>query len=148
MFQKENLGMEEAKAAIDAMLQEALNQPEQPVAIAIVDSTGRLLHYVSMDGANQYNQSMAIKKAITAIQTRVDTQSFGAGLKMINLDLVELGSAELTTVPGGVVVTGSKGEGVLGGIGVAGYLLPQMDEHLARIGLEAIMPVNCVTELS
>jgi len=73
MYQRESLGLEEARIAIEAMLREASKEPNRPVAMAIVDSQGQLISFARMDGGLPINQEMAIKKASTAAQIGVDT---------------------------------------------------------------------------
>ncbi len=133
----ESLSLQEAKATVEAVLQEAATQPGQPVAIAVVDSRGDLISYARMDGANQFNQLMATRKAATAVQIGIDTSLLGQSLPALNMSITDFGSTELTVVPGGICIRAPGTHSVIGGIGVSGRLA-QEDEALARKGLDAL----------
>lgn len=137
MHQRESLGLEEAKIAMEAMLKEASKEPNRPVGIAVVDSQGHLIYYVRMDGGLPLNQAMATRKAYTAVQVGVDTGVFGKALPSMNMAIADFGCVELTTVPGGVCVRRGDTGAVLGGIGVSGRMA-QEDEQIARAGLNAL----------
>ncbi|OGO03516.1 MAG: hypothetical protein A2Y91_04215 [Chloroflexi bacterium RBG_13_54_8] len=137
MYKVESLGLQEAKAVIEAMIEEAMKEPRQPVAMAVVDNRGALICYARMDGANAFNDLMATRKASTAALIGVDTAVFREALPSLNMNLNDFGSgANITTVPGGVCVN-KPGGGILGGIGVSGRLA-QEDDRLARVGLKAL----------
>ena len=106
------------------------------MAIAVVDNQGQLIHYVKMDGANFFNQTMAVRKASTAAQIGIDTLAFREALKAMAMDFGDFGSTDLTLVQGGVSIV-KPGGGLLGGIGVSGRLA-QEDEGLARVGSNAL----------
>ena len=137
MYQRESLGLEEAKIAIEAMLKEASKEPNRPVGMAVVDSQGHLICFARMDGGLLFNQEMAIKKAYTAVQVGIDTSVFGKALPTMKMAIADFGCAELTTVPGGVCVRKTDSGIVLGGIGASGRLA-QEDEQLARVGLSVL----------
>jgi glc operon protein GlcG len=137
MYQRESLGLEEAKIAIEAMLKEASKEPNRPVGIAVVDSQGQLIYFARMDGGLPINQEMAIKKAYTAVQVGIDTSIFGKALPTMKMAIADFCSGQLTTVPGGVCVRKTDSGIVLGGIGASG-LMAQEDEQLARVGLSAL----------
>ena len=48
-YQKATLSLEEARRAMDRMLEEANKEPNRPLAIAIVDDQGELVSYARMD---------------------------------------------------------------------------------------------------
>lgn len=137
MYRTETLGLEEARTAMEAVINKALAEPARPVAIAVVDKAGELICYARMDGANRFNQLMAIRKASTAAQLGVDTKLLRQGLKAIDMSFTDMGSTELTIVPGGVCVYHSGTRAVLGGIGVSGRLYHE-DEDLARSGADTL----------
>lgn len=136
MYKVESLGLQEAKAVIEAIIEEAMKEPKQPVAMAVVDNRGALICYARMDGANAFNQLMATRKATTAVLIGIDTAIFREALPSLNMNLNDFGGADITTVPGGVSVS-KAGGGILGGIGVSGRLA-QEDDRLARAGLKAL----------
>lgn len=137
MHQRESLGLNEAKTAIEAMLQEALKEPKRPVAMAVADNHGELIYFVRMDGAVPLNQEMATRKAYTAAQIGSDTLAFREGLKGANMNFTDFGSTNLTIIQGGVCVRKPDTGVVLGGIGVSGRMARE-DETVARAGLNAI----------
>ena len=137
MYKVESLGVEEAKTAVEAMLQEALKQPGQPVSMAVVDNRGDLICYARMDGANRFNQLMAIRKAATSVQIGIDTSMFKQALPALNMNIGDFGSSEVTIVEGGVCVRKPDTGAVLGGIGVSGRMASE-DAALARVGANAV----------
>jgi uncharacterized protein GlcG (DUF336 family) len=137
MYKVESLGLEEAKVAVEAILEEALREPGPPVAIAVVDNRGELICYARMNGATPFNRLMAIRKAFTAAQMGIDTLVLREGLKAVKMNFADFGSTDITLVQGGVCVNKPDSRAVLGGIGVSGRL-EQQDEELARAGLKAL----------
>ena len=49
MYNKPVLSLDQVQRAMAAMLEKATQQPNQPVAIAIVDDVGNLVSYARMD---------------------------------------------------------------------------------------------------
>ena len=137
MYQRESIGLEEARTAIEAMLEEASKEPNRPVAMAVVDSQGQLICFARMDGGLPINQEMAIKKASTAAQIGVDTGVFGQALPAMNMAITDFGCTPLTTVQGGLCARKTDAGTVVGGIGISGRMA-QEDEQIARAGLIAL----------
>jgi uncharacterized protein GlcG (DUF336 family) len=128
-----------------AMLDKAMETPDHPVAIAIVDDAGILLAYNQMDGLRLFTRQHAIRKAYTAAVSGRDSGANGEAFKARGLTVRELGGdLNLTPGYGGVVVRSSRHDpnnyhvNVMGGIGVGGYESGHDDEALARIGLKAM----------
>ena len=136
MYDRPTLGLGQVQAAMAAMLGEASKQPDQPIAIAIVDETGDIVSYSRMDNCRKFPQRLAIKKAYTAAMSGTDTQAYVDRLKSQGMSASDYGDPNLAAVPGGVVVRRSSDGTILGGIGVSG--LPGGDETIARIGLNAL----------
>ena len=136
-YQKAALSLEEARRAMDSMLQEANKQPNRPVAIAIVDDQGELIAYARMDRTAPQPPIIARKKAYTAARTRSDTLAYAERLKSQGRSVTEFGDPNLIALQGGVVITNPSDGSVLGGIGVSG-LAAEEDEAIARVGLKAI----------
>ena len=141
MFQKTCLGLAEARAAVEAVLEEANKLPHAPIAVAVVDDYGRLVYFARMDGCPPVVVELAINKAYTAAVALLDTLAFAERDKGWGRELATYGDARFTDLQGGLVIR-AGGEGVisqarLGGIGVSGRM-PDEDERLARIGLEAM----------
>jgi uncharacterized protein GlcG (DUF336 family) len=84
---------------------------------------------------------LAINKAYTAAVALLDTVAFAERDKDWGRELATYGDARFTYLQGGLVIRAAEGGGAppapLGGIGVSGRM-PDEDERLARIGLEAM----------
>jgi glc operon protein GlcG len=135
-FQKAVLSLDDARRAMERMLEEALKSPNRPVAIAICDDQGELVAFARMDKCAPLPMSIARKKAYSAARTRSDTKAFADRLKAMGRSTVDLGDPDLIGVQGGVAIIAADG-GALGGIGVSG-LAAEEDEAIAKIGLRAI----------
>ena len=115
--------------------------PDAPIAVAVADDYGRLVYFARMDGCPPVVVELAINKAYTAAVALLDTVAFAERDKGWGRELATYGDARFTYLQGGLVIR-AGGEGVisqalLGGIGVSGRM-PDEDERLARIGLEAM----------
>ena len=141
MFEKKCLGLTEARAAVEAVLEEASKLPDAPIAVAVVDDYGRLVYFARMDGCPPVVVELAINKAYTAAVALLDTLAFAERDKGWGRELATYGDVRFTYLQGGLVIRTGDGSGapssLLGGIGVSGRM-PDEDEHLARIGLEAM----------
>jgi uncharacterized protein GlcG (DUF336 family) len=128
----------QSQAAMQAMIEKAMQTPNQPVAIAIVDDAGHMVAYAQMDNLRMFPRRHAFRKAYTAAITGQDSGAYGERVKSRGLTVSDLGGdANLTPGQGGVVVLSKEGL-VMGGIGVGGYPSGQADEELARLGLAAM----------
>ena len=136
-YQKAVLSIEDARKALERILQEASKRPQQPIAVAIADDQGELVAFARMDGVAPQPPIIARKKAYTAARTRSDTKAYAERLKSQGRSVSEFGDPMLLALQGGVVIPNPSGEGVLGAIGVSG-LTAEEDEALARVGLQAI----------
>ena len=130
------LNREQIKAAMDAMMAKALETPDAPVAMAIVDSTGNLEAYAKMDNLRMFSQRHALRKAYTAAIMGGDTGANAERMHSQGRSISEMGDPNLTHGQGGLVIM--KDGVILGGIGVGGYPSGQADEDLSRVGLEAL----------
>ena len=62
MYTKNMLGLDQCLAAQSAMLEEFKKNPDNlPIAVAIVDDSGRLLTYARTDGAGHMISTNAVK---------------------------------------------------------------------------------------
>lgn len=149
MQQRPYLALAQVQAAMNAMLKKALEQPNRPVAMAIVDDAGILVAYQQMDHLRLFTRRHAIRKAYTAAITGMNSGAFGEDcVKARGYTVREVGGdLELTPGHGGVVIRSSKHAprnpedfhvNVMGGIGVGGYLSGREDEELAMVGLNAM----------
>ena len=153
MLQERMMGrditVEEARIVIEAMLQTAINLPEDPVnpagnpmSLAVVDTAGVPVYVVRMDGASALTVRMAANKSFTAIETRRDTIDSDNMLKKSGRDIAyfSAGESRLTYVPGGVLIRAKDGS-IVGAIGTSGRMPPSKmtDEEIARIGARAYL---------
>jgi glc operon protein GlcG len=145
-----DITMEEARKVIEAMLQAAINIPEDPdnptanapMSLAVVDTAGVPVYVIRMNGASTLTLRMAINKAFTAIETRRDTIDSDNTLKRIGRDITSFNAGEprLTYVPGGVLLRAKDGS-IVGAVGTSGRRPPTEmdDEGIARIGAKAYL---------
>jgi glc operon protein GlcG len=136
MFQKGCLGLAEARAAGEAVLAGAAKLPDAPIAVAVTDDYGRLVFFARMNRCPPVVVELAINKAYTAAVALMDTFAFAERDKGWGRELATYGDARFTYLQGGLVIQAADGT-LLGGIGVSGRM-PDEDERLARIGLEAM----------
>ena len=122
---------EGALMILDAAVAKAA-QMGVPQCIAVVDDGGNLLAFLRMDGAKFLSIESAMRKAITAVSSRVPTGGVAEGLDM---KLAAVTAGRLTNLKGGVpvIIDGT----VIGGIGV-GSGTGDQDLEVARAGLAAI----------
>ncbi len=117
MSTKPVISFAQAQAAMQAMLAKAMQTPEHPVAIAIVDDAGNMVAYAHLDNLRLFPKRHAFRKAYTAAITGQDSGAYGERVKSRGLTVSELGGdANLTPGQGGVVVSSQEGL-VMGGIG-------------------------------
>ncbi|MEO8589482.1 MAG: heme-binding protein [Flavobacteriales bacterium] len=123
-----------AREVAAAAEQEALRH-QWPMAIAIMDSTGHLAHFIRIDGTQLASMDIAIAKAASAVNYRRPTKVFedmlaagGAGLRALSL-------------PGAMAVAGGnllvKDGHVIGAIGVSGMAAAD-DAVVAQAGADAL----------
>ena len=137
LYQKPALSLAQTRRAMDAMLDQAMQEPGRPLAIAIVDDAGRLLNYARMDNCRALPQRMAVSKAYTSAMSGQDSDAYARRLKSEGRNIADFGDPQLVAVQGAVVVRDPATDLVLGAIGVSG-LTAQEDEDLARVGLTAL----------
>ena len=124
------------QAAMKAMMDQAMEKPNEPVAMAIVDATGNLEAYAKMDNLRMFSRRHALRKAYTAAILGSDTGANAQRLHSQGRSVSELGDPQITFGQGGLVIM--KDGVILGGIGVGGYPSGQSDEDLSRVGLNAM----------
>lgn len=138
MASKPFITLDQAQAAIKAMLDKALQTPNEPVAMVILDDAGNLVAYAHMDNLRLFSKRHAFRKAYTSAIIGQDSGAYGEGLKSRGMTVPEVGGdPNLTPGQGGVVVRSRDGF-LMGGIGVGGYPSGKSDEDLARLGLQAM----------
>ena len=137
MYDKSMLSLDQVQKAMSVMLAKANEEPDQPLAIAIVDDVGDLVSYARMDRCRKIPQRMALRKAYTCALSGQDSKDYAERLNNQGRTVAEMGDPMLAAVQGGVVVLHPKTGAIMGGIGVSG-LAAQEDEDIARMGLEAL----------
>lgn len=138
---KAALPFDQVQAAMQAMIKKAMETPDQPIAMAIVDATGELVAYAAMDNLRLFGRRHAIRKAYTATVVGMDTGTHAdrlhAGIQSTaGRSISDLGDPKLTHGQGGLVIR--KDGVIIGGIGVGGYTNAQFDEDMAQVGLNAM----------
>ena len=137
MYNKPQLSLTQTQAAINAMIAKATQEPDRPVAMAIVDDAGNLLSYARMDNCRPNPQTFATRKAYTAALSGADSAVYADRLKSQGRSVSDMGNPNLVSAQGAVVITDPASSAVLGAIGVSG-LSAQEDEDLARLGVGAL----------
>ena len=126
MYSKRLLSLEDARVAGEAALAKAMENPDRPMAIAIVDATGELVYFMKMDNSSPLYSKMAVNKAYTAIHFRMDTANISKSIGRDGLSVRDFVDPKFTPIGGGVCIKTSDG-GVLGAIGTSGRI-PGMDK--------------------
>ncbi len=135
MYAKNMLSLEQAQAAITAMIADYNRDPNRrKVDMAVVDDAGNLLAYARMDRC--LRPTFAIRKAYTSAVRGMDTQAFAAQLSDSGRSIDSFGDPQLIALAGGVVVMHDGA--VIGAIGVGGLPSGIDDESIAKAGLAAL----------
>jgi len=137
MYDKSMLSLDQVQKAMNTMLAKANEEPDRPLAIAIVDDVGDLVSYARMDRCRKIPQRMAVRKAYTCAISGQDSKDYAERLQSQGRTVAEMGDPMLAAVQGGVVVLHPKTRAIMGGIGVSG-LAAQEDEDIAQMGLKAL----------
>ena len=137
MYNKSILSLEQTQKAMQAMIQKATQEPDRPVAMAIVDDAGNLVSYAKMDKCRPNPQTFAIRKAYTSAMSGVNSAEYAERLKSQGRTVSDFGNPNLVSAQGAAVILDPAGGAVLGAIGVSG-LSSQEDEDLAKLGVQAL----------
>ena len=130
------LTMEMVQAAMKAMMDKAMEKPDEPIAMCIVDAAGNLEAYAKMDNLRMFSRRHAQRKDYTSAMMGMDTVTHAERLHGGGRNIADLGDPMMTFGQGGLVIM--KDGVILGGIGVGGYPSGQSDEDISRIGLNAM----------
>jgi uncharacterized protein GlcG (DUF336 family) len=130
------LGLEEARAIVDAMLAEAAKR-RLKFSAAVVDAGGDLIYLSRMDGASALNARMSYNKAYTATKWQRDTKTIKERLFDMSLgderrEVAWFCDPLYTPVWGGIVLRSAEGA-MLGALGESGGTY-QQDEEIGQIG--------------
>lgn len=128
------ISLEAAKKAMAAAEAEA-RKNSWPVAIAIVDSSAKLVMFVKIDNTQHASVDIAIGKATTAVNLRRPTKALQDGIAQGGVNLRLLAVPGVMPLEGGVpIIADGK---VVGAIGVSGVLSSQ-DAQVAQAGVDAV----------
>lgn len=135
MYNKSMISLDQAQAAIKAMIDDYNKDPNRrKVDMAVVDDAGNLLAYARMDRC--LRPTFAIRKAYTSALRSMDTVAFAEQLSTQGRTVESFGDPQLIAIPGGVVAV--KDGAVVGAIGVGGLPSGLDDESIAKAGLAAL----------
>jgi len=137
MYSKSILSLDQTQKAMQAMIEKATQEPDRPVAMAIVDDAGNLVSYARMDRCRPNPQTFAIRKAYTSAMSGVNSADYAERLKSQGRTVSDFGNPNLVSAQGAAVVLDPASGAVLGAIGVSG-LSSQEDEDLAKLGVQAL----------
>jgi uncharacterized protein GlcG (DUF336 family) len=128
MYSRKLISLDEARRVGDAALARAMEHPDRPMAIAVVDAMGVLVYFVKMDGAPLLATQMPLHKAYTVINFSRDTADVEKFLAddPNRLATTDFGDQRLTRIPGGVALRAPDGT-LIGAIGTSGRA-PHVDK--------------------
>jgi len=127
------IGFDAAKKALAAAEAEA-KKNNWIVAIAVVDSSAKLVAFSKMDGTQHASVDIAIGKAVTANNFKRPTKALQDGIAQGGVNLRILGQPGVTPLEGGVpIVVDGK---IVGAIGASGVMSNQ-DAEVAMAGAAA-----------
>ena len=104
-----------------------------PVCVAIVNRTGKLAAFLSLDGTPERAGAIAQSKAYTAMRMELTTQAFHDRLVRENLSIADFCDPGFSTLPGepaNAEIELPDGR-CIGGVGISGRK-PQEDAELAE----------------
>src|SRR5918998_5760184 len=96
MPEKSPLTFAQTQAAMKAMIDKAMQTPDEPIAMCIVDATGNLVAYAKMDNLRLFSRRHALRKAYTAAVMGMDTGAHAQRLHSQGRSISELGDPQLT----------------------------------------------------
>lgn len=150
MYTQPIIGYEEARGAIDAMINEVKSKPEkywQHACVVVVDNNGVPICVAKLDGGSYHPYEQALRKAYTAALWRMDTSDYHELISKRDWSEQTYGT-DYTVCPGGVAIVPPEYEGsyagrpvCLGAIGVGCAGDYGADDQLARVGLDYIKSV-------
>lgn len=127
------IGLDAAKKALAAAEAEA-KKNNWPVAIAVVDSSAKLVVFSKMDNTQHASVDIAIGKAVTSNNLKRPTKALQDGIAQGGVNLRTLAIPGILPLEGGVpIVVDGK---IVGAIGVSGVLSSQ-DAEVAMAGAAA-----------
>ena len=125
-----------AEEGLKAIFDVAAKDGKPPIAVAIVDRHGDLIHFARMDGAPVRSSLLAPNKAYTAAAFQQPTEEL-AGLSQQSwfTSLITSTQGKIMAVGGGVPVR--EPVGVIGAVGVSGGT-PEQDQECCQAASAAL----------
>lgn len=137
MYSRKLLSLEDARTVGEAAFVKAMENPDWPVAIAIVDSTSELVYFMKMDNSSPLYGKMAINKAYTVVHFQME--NIRQFLTPQGLDMSVFPDPKFTPM-GGSLLKAPDGT-VIGAIGVSGRR-PDIhkvgDREIEQAGVKAL----------
>ena len=137
MYLRKLISMADARTVGEAALKKAMENPDWPVAIAVVDATSELVYFIKIDNSSPLYAKMAVNKAYTVVHFEMD--NIMQFLKPQGLDISAWPDPKFTPM-GGTIIKASDGA-VLGGIGASGRrpdIHNVSDRDIEMAGLKAL----------
>jgi uncharacterized protein GlcG (DUF336 family) len=142
MYERNMLSLEDARAVGEAALAKAMENPDRPMAIAVVDNTGEPVYFMKMDNSSPLFPKMAMNKAYTAIHFGMDTAEIAQFFQKDGLTVKDFVDPRFTPIGGGVCLRAPDGI-VIGAIGTSGRV-PKFDKvgdlDVALAGAKVLSP--------
>jgi uncharacterized protein GlcG (DUF336 family) len=132
MIQQLAISLEDARAAVDAVLKAA--RPNDALAVAVVDGDGNMVYLLRQDGVRAKDVRDAERKAVTAAYIGRDTSVWRLQIRHDGRTVADWANPMLTTLHGGWTLR--RASSVIGGLGVSGSGDEDRDEQLALRGAE------------
>jgi len=144
MFSNNTVSSQEAVRIIREIERVAVENSDQPVAIAVMGHDFGLIAFWAMDSVLPISRKLAIQKAYTALVGSRDTLYWERQEKEGKLVGRNFVDPDFTCFGGGIVILENRPDGqIVGAIGVSGRNSsrvnedePPQDHELARIGLQ------------
>ena len=122
-----------ARAIVERVLERTARDGKKPVAVAVVDDRGDLVHFARQDGVALRSTRLAQDKAYTAALQESATRDFVAALAKAGRSVSAFGDARYVALPGGVPVI--EENVITGAVGVSGRSADE-DHELSQYGAE------------
>lgn len=100
MTDKSPLPFTQVRAAMDAMIDKALQNPGEHVSIAIVDDAGNLLAFAKTGHMRLFGRRHAIRKAYTSAILGMDTGAHAEKMHASGRSISEMGGSPADLRPG------------------------------------------------
>lgn len=143
------LSIGEAMHITNKIIEKATSDRGNPVAVAVVDATGRLRSFAAMDNIVPASIKLAQSKAYSAVIGQRDTinwASFPKNDNFVDFDMRNWTDENFSGFTGGVII--KLEEQVIGGIGVSGRKGKRetteelmQDNELANFGREQLISI-------